>query len=504
MIKGKFYSGLPSEMMTRSRAVDRQQTNFFWPDETDAESVSESPRKRNITRSTTITTNNNNNNVDTTQSDIKPKELFRKQLSSGIQFYDNVNAKTPESRRRRFKKIDNINLNNNVMDFQPEKKKLETFSSKIEFYDFEPDLKTKKNAKNDMNIEKHEKSVKTTNLPDVRNDDIKTKNDSPEVSKKRISFRTMEKTKSILKNSDEKPLVEKVMVKPLPKRGLLPKNMSKSVENISKLAKHFDDDDIPEKKSETLSTIIKEVKNLNLTNEGTRKMAHDYGQDEKDSYYRGPDRVEPRRSNVSRDYDRDYGRKYPDKYDSRGYRESEYRYRSEEKSHNEPYRYNKRYDDDYDDRGDRNVVDRRYERSQNITHSQRRDSYDYRDVPHRYEESPIRGRRSPNYDRYDYDRDYEPEPRPVKNAPLRDAKPPPLRDVPRKPIDSYYDEPPKRNIRYEEDEYSTCISRKPAHTPQHLRSNILFNGRVRPQNQRPLSVRNSAVTRVGVGLPDIE
>lgn len=490
MINGKFYSGLTSEMMTRSRGVNRQQTNFFWPDETDSESVA--PRTKRVVAKSSPITPNNHNKFESTQSDINTKDLVRKQLSSGIQFYDNVNAKTPEARRRRFKKIDNINLNNNDIDFQPQQKKLETFSSKIEFYDFEHENNAK-NGKIDK-IENNEKPVKATNVQDIQKDDIKTKMESPEVNKKRISFRTEEKTKSILKNSDEKPLVEKVIVKPLPKRGLAPKNMSKSVENISKLAKSFVDDDVSEKKSEKLSTIINEVKNLNLSNKGTR---NDYGRDEKDSYYRGHDRPEPRRSNVDNDYDRDY--REPDRYDNRGYRDSEYRYRTEERSRNEPYRYNNRYDD-YDDRGDREYVDRKYERSQRVSYAPQRDPYAYRDGPHRYGESPARD--SPIYPKDDYDRDYD-APRRVRNAPIRDARPQ-SRDSPRKPIEPYYDEPPKRSVRHEEDEYSSCISRKPKHTPQHLRSNILFNGRVRPQAQRPMSVRNSAVTRVGVGLPDIE
>lgn len=481
MIKGKFYSGLTSEMMTRSRNVNRQETHFFWPDESDAESVT-SPTKRAVSKPAPFITNNH---TDTAQSDIKPKELVRKQLSSGIQFYDNVNAKTPEARRRRFKKIDNVNLNNNDVDFQPEKKKLETFSSKIEFYDFEHE----NNAKN------AEKAIKAANVDDIRNDEIKAKNESPEVNKKRISFRTadksVEKTKSILKNSDEKSPVEKVLVKSLPKRGLLPKNLSKSVENISKAAKNFvENDTVPEKKSEKLSSIINEVKSLNLSQERTHTVDKDYDGDENDSYYRGPERNEHRRSNMDRDYDR----RYPNRYEDREYRNSEYKYRNEDKGRNDTYKYNNRYDD-YDDHGEREFVDRRYERPQKVNYSQPRDNYEYRERPRRYEERSIRERRSPIYDRYGFEQEYEAEPR---KSPIKDHNP-----TPRKTNDSYRGEPPNR-IRYDKEEYSSNVSRKPNHIPQHLRTNILFNGHVRPQAERPMSVRNSAVTRVGVGLPDIE
>lgn len=482
MIKGKFYAGLPSEMMTREKTVNRQETHFFWPDETDAESVSSRP-KRNFSKPTPNATINNN--TDTTQSDIKPKELVRKQLSSGIEFYDNVNAKTPEARRRRFKKIDNINLNNNNdIDFQPEKKKLETFSSKIEFYDFEHE----NNAKN-------EKPVKSINVEEKRKDDIKSKNESQEMNKKRISFQTeekiAEKTKGILKNSEEKKTgVEKVLVKPLPKRGLLPKNLSKSVENISKMAKNFDEND-DDKKPEKLSTIIKEVKSLNLSQDrNSRKGDDDYDRNERDAYHRASNRNESRRNN-----DEQY---YSDKYEHKGYRDDEYRYRNDERSRHEPYRYN----DEYDDRRDRSgggYVEHRYERSQRSSYLKPREPpYDHRQPSRHYEESPIRDRRSPNYDRYDnhhYERDYDREPR---RTSINESKP-----ISHK-SDPYYDEAPVRNVRHEEDEYSTCISRKPKHIPQHLRTNILFSGKVGPQAQRPMSVRNSAVTRVGVGLPDYE
>ncbi|XP_031617545.1 uncharacterized protein DDB_G0283697 [Contarinia nasturtii] len=476
MIKGKFYAGLPSEMMTRGKTVNRQQTHFFWPDETDAESVT-SRSKRIVSKPAPITTNNNNN-TDTTQSDIKPKELVRKQLSSGIQFYDNVNAKTPESRRRRFKKIDNINLNNNNgINFQPEKKKLETFSSKIEFYDFEHE----NNAKN-------EKPVKSINVEEMRKDqEIKPKNESHEMNKKRISFQTAEKTKGILKNNSEekKPGGEKVLVKPLPKRGLLPKNLSKSVENISKMVKNIDESD-GDKKPEKLSTIIKEVKNLNLSQ---GRKVDDY---ERNSYHRGSNRNEARRNN-------DYDHYYSDKYENKGYRDDERRYRNDERSRDEPYRYNNDYDDRGDrfERGDRGYVEHSYERSQRSSFSQ--PPYEHRQPARRHEESPIRGRRSPNYDRYD--NHYEPKTESREYEPRHTSTKKPIS---RKTEDRYYDEAPVRNVRHEEDEYSTCISRKPTHVPQHLRTNILFSGKVGPQAQRPMSVRNSAVTRVGVGLPDYE
>lgn len=473
MIKGKFYTGLPSEMLARSRVVNRQNTNFFWPDETDMVSVADkskrTPAKVSSTAPASVT---NFNNESTNSTDIKPKELFRKQLTSGIEFYDNVNAKTPESRRRRFKKIDNVNLNNNDGHFQPERKKLETFSSKIEFYDFEneTDVKNRQSSRNGR-IEQPVKPMKKEihiNIDEVK----QNKKDISDMNKKRISFREAdEKTKGILKRSDDKSSTEKVVVKPLPKRGLLPKNMSKSVENISKMAKNAVEDDLKtEREPEKLSSIIKEVKQLNLSQE--RKPAYDrYERNEKDSYYRRSvnDRYDDEQKWNNKDYSRRGG--YGDEPDYYHYSERGYR-NDAPKSHNDRYDDRRGRDREYNDYN-------RYDRRQ----PQPREIYKSR----RYDGSPIRDRYTPelrNYERY-----YE------RRSPIQ-----------RKPSDSYYEKTP-RSVRYDE-EYSTTSSssnRSPEHLPQHLRTNIVLGtNNVRLQTQRPLSVRDSAVTRVGVGLPDYE
>lgn len=467
MINGKFYTGLPSEMMARSRVVNRQETNFFWPDESHMESVSSKP-KRTPSKVTSPIVNYNNDTTDST--DIKPKELFRKQLTSGIEFYDNVNAKTPESRRRRFKKIDNVNLNNNRDNhFQPEKKKLETFSSKIEFYDFEtkPDARNERKIKIEQPVEPMKKAV----------EEVIMKKESPEVNKKRISFRT--ETKGILKKSDG---AEKVVVKPLPKRGLLPKNLSKSVENISKMAKSAVEDDIKgNKEPEKLSTIINEVKQLNLSQD--RKQNYDRYEPD-DDYYRRSSKnsYEPRRN------DEEYSGRHSEKYETRGgYRDEPDYYRYEERKYrNDNYRND-----------ERSPRDRDYDRYEKSPRSSQPHDDDRRYRPRKYDESPVRDAYSPPVrDRYSPDR------RPYEREYERNSRKEESRPVEVKPSYEAY-EKPSRNIRHE-DEYSSSISRTPKQLPQHLRSNILFNGHVQPQAHRPISVRNSAVTRVGVGLPDIE
>lgn len=476
MIKGKFYTGLPSEMMARSRVVNRQNTNFFWPDETDMVSVTDKSKRTPAKVSPAPNVTNFNN--DTSNSpDIKPKELFRKQLSSGIEFYDNVNAKTPESRRRRFKKIDNVNLNNNDGQYQPEGKKLETFSSKIEFYDFEheKDVKTGQNGRNGR-IGQPVKSMKKE--IDINIDEMEqNKKDIYEMNNKRISFQAEEKTRGILKRSDGKSSTEKVVVKPLPKRVLLPKNMSKSVENISKMAETAVNDDLKmDKEPEKLSSIIREVKQLNLSQE--RKPSYDrYEKNETDNYYR--------RSAIDRYNDEP---KWNNKdYSPRGeYRdEPDYHHYSERRYRNDGLK-GPRYDDRYDDR---QVRDREYNDYNRYDRRQPQPREIHKERSHHYDESPIRERNTGEF--RNYERDYE------RRSPNQ-----------RKPFDSYYEKPP-RSVRYDE-EYSTTTSssssnRSPEHLPQHLRTNIVLGtNNVRLQTQRPLSVRDSAVTRVGVGLPDYE
>lgn len=531
MINGKFYSGLTSQMMSRSRIVNRQETHFFWPDESKMEAVPSRKGRASSSLQPTTAVNNNdsaaknnnyapaNNKLQRSDStEIKPKELFRKQLSSGIEFFDNVDAKTPESRRRRFKKIDNINLNHSeTTPYQPEKKKLETFSSKIEFYDYddEPVKPLKTDANKAKKMSPNSAEAKPTNtIEPIKGDGGASarKSESPDVSKKRITFQAdapksgEQVTRGILKKNggvEDKSVVE---VKPLHKRGLLPKNLSKSVENLPKMAAVIENDVKAQKsnKPETLSAIINEVNNLNL-NTGEPRNARG-----RPSLMAGQ-----RRESSPRRYD-EYG-------DRPEYRDAEYR---------------DRYDDGYDD-GD--YFDR-YEPAPRprVPYSTPRDAYEtrrQRDSGHRVDERPVRGgrgSRGPHPDDRDLrhggsfrdDRsdarhagqrgDYSARrsDRESAYAGQRDDRSPryPAQRDDRsagygKHRDDYRSDALDSLPPYEEalEEYGrVASSQSPKHLPHHLRTSILTNGLPRPQSQRPLSVRNSAVTRVGVGLPDYE
>lgn len=507
MIKGKFYTGLPEKMMNRSRGMDRQQTNFYWPDESEAE---ETPSRKVRPTTKSPMTSAAVNNSSTAKDDIKPKELFHKQLSSRIEFYDNVDAKTPEARRRRFKKIDNVNLNNlNNADRQyvPEKKKLETFSSKIEFYDFVDVAKPAEVKRNNAVVE----PIKQKQKIDIDDEPIGKPIERTDSMKKRISFQVEkvapEKTKSILKNVDAKSQPEKNAVKPLPKRGLMPKNMSKSVDNMSKLAKSTEDvngKNGPEPKSEKLISIIREVKNMNLTEQKQpgRSSAPKsrYADDYDDDDYGGYSRAGNRRTNYQRGDD--YGRRERDRI-------------------NDDRRYNDRYEDRYDGEPayDAYAYNERSYRREPPPRSARIEHYDDRRVrrsPQQIEDDYYGShskrhetpdvRRTPPTRRYnDID---DRSPRQIRNVPI-DVKP--YAEVDR-PIPGHS---PANRMRYDDrkpiDRGHRAYSEQPTNysradsggSHRHLRSNIFFNDDLREPVNRPLSVRDSAVTRVGVGLPDI-
>lgn len=487
MIKGRFYTGLTDQMMKRSRTVNRQETNFFWPDDTNAPPVPSQTRRTSLTPASQVNNNNGTN-------EIKPKELFQKQLSSGIEFFDNVDAKTPEARRRRFKKIDNVNLNNADNQYLPQKKKLETFSSKIEFYDLvdEPPKPTRKsenirNAKKEVAPIKVEVEVQKKVVKDVK----KPNESTAELSKKRISFRTEDKsTKSILKNVDEKPLIDKNPLKMEPKRGLTPKSfLSKSVDNMSKLIKSNEDVSKVHTEAEKLTKIISEVRDLNLKTEtkGINQNGDDFFErDGYDSHYHNSnrnDREPPRRNNNNNhsryNYEND---DYRDQYEPR----------------------NRKYYDRYD-RDERD--DYRYDRMERnpISYSQPRDMY----IDDRSYRSN-RTRNSPDHDRYDHDNNYDSYSRQKRIVSRRETTTPTSNE--RKPL-NYRREispPPTSSLNYDERRLPSRVpnglvydsSRREG--PRHLRSNISIGGSVEYQPNRPLTVRDSAVTRVGVGLPDIE
>lgn len=542
MLKGKFYTGLPEKMMHRSQCVDRQRTQFYWPDESDIE---DRPIK-NVKRASTIKSSAPPNNSKLTDIEIKPKELFQKQLTSGIEFYDNVNAKTPESRRRRFKKIENINLTNNDSQFVPEKKKLETFSSKIEFYDFVDDVKSHKNSNGTNKIT----DIKAPAKKSI--DEADTKKKLPERSdsmKKRITFKPVipnTATKGILKNSENKDNTTKESSRAPFRRGLAKKSLSKSVENLPRLTHDSDDDDdnstaVVENKKNDLASVVRDVKNLKLNEDQPKKLSV-----QRSRYADFDDNNNDPRSGLKNKKTDDYSMdaKRPDEF-SRRDEKSQSPQRIRNKTNDSGWRSEERaaygeYVDrggDRDDPYDHPKINRKYSedlyesrtsyRSDRNKQSPVRGEYEYRYESPRYNSgsryggytrSSI-GREDDSIEESHYQRRTPPRHNTANDATGRDPYDhhPPRIESHYENRDRYgpnsYDRPlPNRgyNRRSPPRQYSP-ERRRPdlgygaVSSQRHLKSTFSFNsGGYPPQQNRPISVRQSAVQRIGVGLPDFQ
>lgn len=123
MSSRKFFSGLPDRMMKGHGIVpNRQQTHFFWPNETDSEQFvpSRNNRLRNRSLSTASLMSQSQASTDTEES----KRRRSQNNQSKIEFYDMVDVGT-----------DNESVYSRAND--PTKhKKQETLKSRIEFYDY--------------------------------------------------------------------------------------------------------------------------------------------------------------------------------------------------------------------------------------------------------------------------------------------------------------------------------------------------------------------------------
>lgn len=120
MSNRKFFSGLPDAMMKsrNSSGPDRQQTNFYWPNETDTEQFV-SPRNRMRNRSMSTASLMSQASTDTEESRRRKSQANQ----SKIEFYDMVDN------------TDNESIYSRSNDLNKHKKQ-QTLKSRIEFYDF--------------------------------------------------------------------------------------------------------------------------------------------------------------------------------------------------------------------------------------------------------------------------------------------------------------------------------------------------------------------------------
>lgn len=121
MTDRKFFSGLTDGMMTRNKnGPNRQQTNFYWPNETDTEEFVPT-RNRMRNRSMSTASLMSQSQVSTDNEESRQRNL--KQNKSKIEFYDMVDNNS-----------DTESIYSQA-DTRRQKKQ-ETLKSRIEFYDF--------------------------------------------------------------------------------------------------------------------------------------------------------------------------------------------------------------------------------------------------------------------------------------------------------------------------------------------------------------------------------
>lgn len=102
MLNGKFYTGLTAGQLNRPRTgvPDRLKSSFFWPDETDSQPSTQFRRGSVQTRASRERGDVVPAAVDITSGDNNSKQMYHKQLESKIEFFDDHLKATPKLRRR--------------------------------------------------------------------------------------------------------------------------------------------------------------------------------------------------------------------------------------------------------------------------------------------------------------------------------------------------------------------------------------------------------------------
>ncbi|XP_022213173.1 uncharacterized protein LOC111068123 [Drosophila obscura] len=200
MLNGKFYTGLPPKMVERrgAKVYDRQESHFFWPDDSQLDSAVETRVKRRnslqlepsrpgqgsaIQASRLPSTQNAAPDVDT-------RRMFHKEFaSSSIEFYDNLQPSRdnrPSVRRGmrqevtpKLTEVSPYRGNLPLLSAHPEEdttgeRRKQAYSSKIQFYDYvnqddchTPTQNNARRPKMDMN-DKREVELNSKNSPKLQ------------------------------------------------------------------------------------------------------------------------------------------------------------------------------------------------------------------------------------------------------------------------------------------------------------------------------------------------
>lgn len=214
----KFFSGLTDGMMTRNKkAPNRQQTNFYWPNETDTEQFVPS---RNRLRNRTMS---NASLMSQASTDTEESRRRRSQQNqSKIEFYDMVDVGT-----------DNESVYSRANDARKHKKQ-ETLKSRIEFYDF---VDTKDHQPDDDVQSVIERPVKTPQEPSVIEQKIPVTSENGQ--KEDEQFKAQKNEQKYENEENLTQSVQNLSLSPEPKNGFTP-NYAQP-ENPRKKVPQYDD-----------------------------------------------------------------------------------------------------------------------------------------------------------------------------------------------------------------------------------------------------------------------
>ena len=220
MTDRKFFSGLTDGMMTRNKkAPNHQQTNFYWPNETDTEQfVPSRIRLRNRRMSNASLMSQSQASTDTEES----KRRKSQQNQSKIEFYDMVDVGT-----------DNESVYSKSNEATRHKKQ-ETLKSRIEFYDY-VDQKIQQPDDDVQSV--IERPVKKNPEPSVTEDKIQAENGHKEDEQKQTQTKNEQQSYENEQNLTQS--VQNLSLSPEPKNGFTPNYPPH--ETIRKKVPQYDD-----------------------------------------------------------------------------------------------------------------------------------------------------------------------------------------------------------------------------------------------------------------------
>ncbi|KAH8382409.1 hypothetical protein KR009_003377 [Drosophila setifemur] len=181
MLNGKFYTGLPPKMVERQgvKVCNRQESHFFWPDDSLQDSAVETRVKRRNSQQIERPLERLSS-VQDSPSEVDTRRMFHKEFaSSSIQFYDNLQSNA--SNRIPLRRGARREVTPKLTEVKPQeaeehyvdatnRRNHQAYSSKIQFYDFVNEDKPQNNARRpqmDFN-DKREVELNSKNSPKLQ------------------------------------------------------------------------------------------------------------------------------------------------------------------------------------------------------------------------------------------------------------------------------------------------------------------------------------------------